>query len=165
MYQIPISRPDSRRNRVSQSEVSEGPRRIFGITDVSVRGAPGCVGLSGECREVRTSPQLDHYIATDSGTDRHTPIPSFFGFGSRRPGVRISPPRPRVNILIGLLVHGSRAECCLRVDVAGLAVGADRGATLRCRRIEAAVHRRMFAHFRGPRRRSPRGRSEPTRLG
>ncbi len=65
------SRAATRRNRVSQSEVSEGPRRIFGITDVSVRGAPGCVGLSGECRTVRTSPQLDRYISTDLGTDRH----------------------------------------------------------------------------------------------
>jgi hypothetical protein len=43
----------------------------------------------------RTSPELDRYEPTRTGTERHTPICPIFGFGSRRPGVRICPPRPQ----------------------------------------------------------------------
>jgi hypothetical protein len=66
------------------------------ITDVSVRGAPGCVGLSVLCRSVLPSLQLGRYIPAQIRTDRHVPVPPFFRFGSRRPGVRISPPRPHL---------------------------------------------------------------------
>jgi len=66
------------------------------ITDVSIREALGCVGLSGQCRSVRTSPQLDHYVSAYFGTDRHSPIHPLFRLGSRRPRVRISPSRPRL---------------------------------------------------------------------
>ena len=38
----------------------------------------GCVGLFGECRSVRVSPQLNHYVSTDSDTDQHKPIPPVF---------------------------------------------------------------------------------------
>jgi hypothetical protein len=33
---------------------------------------------------------------TTNGTDWYTPIRPIFGFGSRRPGIRISPPRPHL---------------------------------------------------------------------
>ena len=58
-------------------------------------GAPGCGGLFGHCRSVRVSPQLYRYSSANSSTDRHAPISPISRFGSRRPGVRISPPRPR----------------------------------------------------------------------
>ena len=86
----------SSRSRVSHLEVSEGPRRSRCISDVSVRGAPVCVGLFVQSRSVRATPQLDHCILTDSDTDRHTPIDPLFRFGNRRPGGRISPPRPHL---------------------------------------------------------------------
>ena len=56
------------------------------ITDVSVRGAPGCVGLSGLCRSVRPSPQLDRYVRHRTGTDRHTPDTSDFQIWEQEAG-------------------------------------------------------------------------------
>ena len=109
----------------SDLERGERPRCI---SVVSVLGAPGCVGLSGRCRSVRTSPQLDRYVSTDSGTDRHTPIPPFFRFGSRRPGVRISPPRitlksrEQYEWAIHVVGSGGAGRGRVRCDVVGTEV-------------------------------------------
>ena len=80
------------------------------IRDVSVRGAPAGVGLSVQCRIVRTSPQLDRHFPTWTGTDRHTPISRISRFGSTRPGVRISPPRQELRefALVRLVGSGRR---------------------------------------------------------
>jgi hypothetical protein len=66
----------------------------FGITDVSIRGAPGCVGL---CVRVPERTPITPGRSIRSNTNRYKPthpISPLFGFGSRKPGVRISPPRP-----------------------------------------------------------------------
>jgi hypothetical protein len=111
---------------VFHPKVSEGRRLFRGISDVSVRGAPGCVGLSSQYQSVPVSPQLDHYVSTDSGTDRHTQIPPIFGFGSRRPGVRISPPRPH---LWPRLPTSVRPKCRCISDVSDFGSVSHRGST------------------------------------
>jgi len=82
-------------NPTSGSHVVSAPRRPRCITDVSIRGAPCCVGLFGQCRSIRVSPRLDHCVPTFSGTNQRTQIFPNSGFGSRRPRVRISPSRLR----------------------------------------------------------------------
>jgi hypothetical protein len=58
---------------------------------------PRCTGLSQRVRTVPTRPRVvpaQRYDSTRSGTSRISPILRSFRFGSRRPGVRISPSRP-----------------------------------------------------------------------
>ena len=79
----------------------------FGITDVSIRGAPGCAGL---CVRVPERAPITPGRSIRSNTNRYKPthpISPLFGFGSRRPGVRISPPRPHLPALARAKYHGS----------------------------------------------------------
>ncbi len=69
--------------RASRTSIGR-PERC--ISDVSVRGAPACTGLSVVCRTVRVSPQLDHYVPRDSDTDRYTSIHPFFRIWEQEAG-------------------------------------------------------------------------------
>jgi len=65
----------------------------FGLTEVSMRGAPGCVGL---CVRVPERAPITPGRSIRPNTNRYKPthpISPFVGFGSRRPGARISPSR------------------------------------------------------------------------
>jgi hypothetical protein len=105
-----------------RTDVSAGPRRptpqataCGNLTlDVSAMYQFGehraVLACPASIKSVPASSLLGDYIRARIGTDWYTPLPPFFGFGSRRPGVRISPSRPHLPAAVADVSSSRRVD-------------------------------------------------------